>query len=126
MNIEANIDAAKSAKIISELAVDEGAQFVGNSAKWFWKRLLDYVTEKIPEQYRLYRSFHIPITCMSDLEVTAFEDDLMPFGKHKDNFIREVPIDYLIWLSEEPDFRRQLKRYLASDKIQREIKNDNS
>lgn len=50
----------------------------------------------------------------------AFERQVMPFGKHAGESIKDVPMDYLLWLECEPDFRRELRRYLRSDRIQRE------
>lgn len=57
---------------------------------------------------------------MSDAESKAFERQQMPFGMHSGELIADVPMDYLLWLECEPDFRRDLRRYLRSDRIQRE------
>ena len=57
---------------------------------------------------------------MSDAGSMAFERQQMPFGMHSGTPIADVPMDYLLWLECEPDFRRDLRRYLRSDRIQRE------
>lgn len=39
----------------------------------------------------------------------------MEFGKYTNELIGNVPIDYLVWLDSQPDFRRMLNQYLRSD-----------
>jgi len=53
-------------------------------------------------------------------ETWTFERESMPFGKHANEQIMMIPLDYLLWLEEQPDFRRQLRRYFLSDRMQRE------
>ena len=57
---------------------------------------------------------------MSDAGSIVFERQLMLFGKHVGKRIKDMPMDYLLWLECEPDFRRKLRRYLHSERIQRE------
>lgn len=38
----------------------------------------------------------------------------MPFGKHQGEQVLDVPPSYFEWLEQQPDFRRQLGRYLRS------------
>jgi hypothetical protein len=57
---------------------------------------------------------------MTDAGSMAFERQQIAFGMHSGMPIADVPMDYLLWLECEPDFRRDLRRYLRSDRIQRE------
>ena len=58
---------------------------------------------------------------MTRQESQKFDKETMPFGKHKGQRIADVPLDYLLWLDDQPDFRRSLWRYLGSERIQAEI-----
>ena len=62
----------------------------------------------------------VPDRPMTDNEIAAFENQAMDFGKHAGEQVKSVPLDYLLWLEEQPDFRRQLRRYLRNAKLQRE------
>ena len=35
------------------------------------------------------------------------DSDLMPFGKHKGDRLDQVPARYLLWLDEQPGFRKR-------------------
>ena len=56
------------------------------------------------------------------------DDDLMPWGKHKDIKLSEVPPSYLLWLYEQPWIRDwpQLHGYLKANEktIMVEKRND--
>lgn len=52
---------------------------------------------------------------MTDAEAKAWESaTTMSFGKHAGTRIKDVPHDYLIYLSSN-EFQRELQRYTASD-----------
>jgi len=53
---------------------------------------------------------------MTNDQCSKFERKEMPFGKYHGKRIINVPLDYLIWLSED-EFQRDLKRYLSSPRI---------
>lgn len=58
---------------------------------------------------------------LSDAESRYVGKLSMPFGRHCGEQIDQVPLDYLIWLVEQPDdFKVSLKRYIKSQRIQRE------
>ena len=54
----------------------------------------------------------------ADFEAGRGQMSRMPFGMHENKSIGDTPIAYLLWLDGEPDFRRQLNRYLRSDRGQ--------
>ena len=63
-----------------------------------------------------------PVTyAMSDAEARQFESFEIQFGKHKGRQVHEIPLDYLLWLDEQPDFRIQLRKYLGSDRVQKQL-----
>jgi len=62
----------------------------------------------------------VPDRPMTETEVAAFGNHAMEFGKHAGEQVKAVPLDYLLWLEEQPDFRRNLRRYLRSDTLQRQ------
>lgn len=65
---------------------------------------------------------------MSNEESLAFEKKFtFWFGEHDDKPLRDVPLSYLVWFTESGETERvkaakkQLRRYLASERIQREM-----
>jgi hypothetical protein len=44
-----------------------------------------------------------------------YHSHIMGFGKWKNTKLEEVDFDYLIWLDDQPDFRRDLTRFMASE-----------
>lgn len=45
------------------------------------------------------------MSMMTDFKWQTFDDETpMPFGKHKDTLMRDVPANYLLWLADQPDF----------------------
>lgn len=55
---------------------------------------------------------------MTDTESAAYETETMQFGTWVNHEMCGVPIDYLVWLDGEADFRRNLNRYLRSERGQ--------
>jgi uncharacterized protein (DUF3820 family) len=55
---------------------------------------------------------------MTDAPAAAFEKTPMPFGKYQGEPVGDVPVDYLIWMT-EGDFTTTMRRYLASERFQR-------
>ncbi len=89
-------------------------------AEAYWQRLHDRIAKITGGlcPFRIVeRGPHAPMT---EEECQVFEREAMIFGKHSGVKVSGVPLDYLIWLDGEPDFRRKLNRYLRSERIQRE------
>jgi hypothetical protein len=63
------------------------------------------------------------VDLMTDLQARAFGQALMPFGQFQGQPVDEVPLNYLRKLCDPSAFIRNLKRYLATDRVQAE---DNS
>jgi hypothetical protein len=57
---------------------------------------------------------------MTDDESRKFGQRAIEFGRYACQPVESVPLDYLLWLDEQPDFRRDLNKYLRSDRIQQE------
>ena len=121
MSITDNVEASNTADEVHRLASSEALRFTGDAALRFWRRLLENVCAVIPPQYHPTRVDRSDVVPMTREELREWEIKKMPFGKHEGTQVKNVPLDYLIWLDEQPDFRRELKRYLKSDRIQREI-----
>ena len=59
---------------------------------------------------------------MTNEEATAFGSEGVPFGIWQNKLVSETPLDYFDWLDAQPDFRRQVNRYLRNGRIQREAR----
>jgi uncharacterized protein (DUF3820 family) len=117
MGIPENITARKAAEDINgfmDMALND---VPSGSARVFFKT----IAEHIPSRY-LPRSPASPLLPMSENDSKRFEKTLFPYGKHCGTKISDVPLDYLFWLDEQDDFRHTLRRYLLSDRVQREQK----
>jgi uncharacterized protein (DUF3820 family) len=50
-------------------------------------------------------------------EAREWERRTLEFGKHQGEFVKDVPLEYLLWIDGDK-FRGELKRYLASPLVQ--------
>lgn len=58
---------------------------------------------------------------MSDAHARMFGQTHLKFGKYVGERIDDVPLSYLLWLTEETDpFKRDLRRYIKSRRVQSE------
>lgn len=116
MSVETNIAATKIAKDVWALVSEEALKLDPESQQHLYEKLHVYILDCLPEK----KSRKDPDEPMSNEEASRFGKSKMPFGKHVDKTIDETPMDYLEWLDAQPDFRRQLRRYLESERIQNE------
>ena len=92
---------------------DVGKRIIAN-------RVLAVLSEWMPRP-KPERDVVIPFT---DGESKAFGREAMPFGKHSGAPIDEIPIEYLVWLSDNSiSFWKSLHRYLNSPRIKAEREN---
>lgn len=94
--------------------IAEGLSLQGTAA--FWDSIREFLAEIVPKEPVVEAGGLVP---MSDARAECFGlDRLMPFGKHKDQRICDVPLPYLDWLIEAPDeFKDELRQYLTNGKI---------
>lgn len=109
MSIEQNIKCRQEAAEIVEIMKESGFDL---------EQLLAYITQELQIKPKVIVCRDKP---MQAAELSAFENSQMEFGKYIGQQIKDVPLNYLLWLDDEFDFRRALKRYLASDEIQKHI-----
>lgn len=114
--IEVNINARKIAEQVFDLAITE---IPAEGERRYWETLSNLIAKRLPPP---------PVDeaskPMTDIQAWHYETDtVMPWGKYAGKSIIDVPIDYLVWLAESPDpFRVELRRYLASERIRREVR----
>lgn len=118
--LQAKIEARQAADEMHRWCCEEAGRHLNEAALRFWQRVLENVLAVLPPEYHPKRvaDRHSPMT---DDESRIWERrETVPFGIHKGEFVREVPLESLVWLEEQPDFRRELRRYLRSPRIQRQ------
>ena len=103
-----NTEAGKAASALMELILEE-AENHPNSLRRFY----DVIFNGIPSEYKP-KPVVVSSEAMDKTEARAFDNEIMEFGKYKGTRMGEIPLDYLLWLEEQPDFRKQLNRYLRS------------
>lgn len=126
MTIEDKIYAAKAATDVYDLAKYEVATYQLETALHFWLTLFNFIRHHLLESALPKIVVSANVVPMSDEEVKAFEKTRCPFQKWKHMLVSAIELSDLIWLNECDDFRQDLRRYIASEKIQREIINDDS
>ncbi len=68
-----------------------------------------------------------PVEPMTDQEALVFEREIMEFGKYSGMQIKDIPLDYLIWLADAGRKSwRNTHAYLSSPRISREIESRQS
>lgn len=123
MTLQIDADAL-AAKVASRKAADDLLDLALSEAKAApnARELLVALHAGLSEMLRLENEVAAaePRGGMSDDEARKWErHTFMTFGAHKGKAIKDVPLEYLLWLDED-DFRRDLHDYLASGIAQRE------
>ena len=117
MSIEDNIAARKAADEAFELmslAISEQSLSPEAAAK-AWRSIGDRIDAVTQTEREPVESPNV----MSDQEAKRFERSIVSFGKHKGKAIKDVPLDYLLWVDGD-EFRGDLRRYLKREDVQRE------
>ena len=120
MSVDTNIAARQAADAVHSLALDEAARFTGEACVRFWQRLFEHISATLPEQLQPKRVVEPPVVPMTDAESQAFGSVMVGFGKYQGVRLDEVPYEYLLWLDEQNNFAYELRRYMASRRIQAE------
>lgn len=118
MTLETRIQARKAADEIMELVIEESRRH-SPEARHFLMCLLDQLGQLLNEESPVVEQ---PQNngAMSDDDARHWERHYrIDFGKYSGQLIKDVPLDYLLWIDDDA-FRRQLRRYLASDHAQQE------
>jgi hypothetical protein len=114
--IQRNIDAAHAAEAVAELACDESQSLPEANRERFWRLVGEKLARWLPRaEPQVVRD-----KPMTDDESRKFGQRAIEFGRYACQPVESVPLDYLLWLDEQPDFRRDLNKYLRSDRIQQE------
>lgn len=121
MSIEANVRVGQLAKEAMSLALDlcreSGLEL--EEMRRFWMRLHESTSQLLNVPPRV--DSHDHKDAMDNEEAKRFERLRMPFGSHKNKPIADVPLGYLDWLVGEPDFKRDVRRYLANPVVQQAL-----
>lgn len=105
MSVQDNVQARKDATEIVEM--------IGTQSAAFWALLATMADAKLPRAPQTVE--HNPP--MTEQEAIRFEADEIPFGKHKGTQVGEVPVDYLLWMTEGNEFDKALRRYVRSKRF---------
>jgi len=107
--IKRNIQISKCANYVMEVARDIIGEFnlTDEETKRVWEKVLGDELGVLPKTN---------FTPMTYDEARAFyRTHTMTFGKWRGTKLDEVEWNYLTWLDDQPDFRRDLTRFLMSD-----------
>ncbi len=108
-SMRANVVARDKAKEIRELIDAEIAELEPDKQSRFWDYLFEGVVGKRGAEVEESKQ------AMSYDDARTFaRAKTFPFGKHQDKLVIDVPADYLEWLAYQPDFRKELERYMVS------------
>jgi len=116
--IRENVAAREAADELHRLALQEATGHRGRAVVEFWRRVLRNVLSIVPEELHPRPAVEAEPP-MDKAEARRFEREPFPFGQYRGPAVGEIPVDYLCWLDTQPDFRRNLRRYLRSDRGQR-------
>ena len=112
--IKSNIQSRIAAEQCFQRCIDESVG--AEKPERFWERLFEligvYVQRKPEARDR-----------MNDEEAKIFENRVMTFGSFRGKRIADIPLARLEWHADQR-FTDELRRYLASDRVQIERKRD--
>ena len=119
MTLVENIATRKLASEVFELAGDQAAGLPGPQKVRFWKHLIRLASQFV--ELSGTEPSDTKREIMSDRESRIFGDARIQFGMHRGTRVDEIPLEYLEWLDDQPDFRCELRRYLNSERLKREM-----
>ena len=105
MSLEKNVADAKYARELLRMSE------INTPA--FWDAVLREAKAHLPDDETKSTQADV----MDDREARKFENVTFPFGKYQGSTVGEVPVDYLLFITEN-DFGTKLKRYLKSKVFQ--------
>jgi hypothetical protein len=115
--IQDNIKAREAAETALEFVTEAAATVNESCRQRYWSQLLSFVCDQVPDELHPKRVV-LKQPPYTDGEAKWFGGTTMPFGEHRGKRVDEVPMSYLLWLDKQPDFRIEMKRYLASKRLQ--------
>jgi hypothetical protein len=127
MTLEANVEAHRYAEELYGFAEDcatELKQTWGDHAAiLFWRRLFEHADEACTgrEPSPIERTVAEVHPMTNEKARLWGQTAEIPFGQHSGSKVDAVPLEYLCWLADQR-FIDLLRRYLASPRIQQEIK----
>lgn len=118
------VRARQFAAEIIELAAGYAADLLGDdAAAVFWAAIRDEAMRKAPSFEAPTAKAPVQVAPMSDEQASAFDQQELPYGKYKGEFIGDIMSEdskYMHWLATNSDeFRIELNRYLASGFVER-------
>jgi uncharacterized protein (DUF3820 family) len=120
---EENMLARQAAEANHDLLREEALRFAGEARRRYWEKLAKLTAGELPAKSPPAEANDAP---MDNMAARRFGATVMQFGKHVGKTIDSIPLEYLQWLDQQPetDFRKQLRRYMRSERIQAELRED--
>lgn len=115
-DVRDRIAGRKAAETIVLLATEEAAAFGYHGKTSFWYTLADALSKYLPQASPARQP-----EPMNDKAAQVFGQMEMKFGKYRGQPLDEVPVDYLVMLVDDNEWKQQVRRYLRSPRIQREL-----
>lgn len=119
--IERRIEARDFANTVFDLMHEERNNFDIEQDRYFWEVLIG----KSPLNKLLEKKeIKSKLTPMSEEESIAFDLFTMPCWKHRHMFMKDIELEYLMHITEDGEttnLLNKIRRYLASDRIQKEL-----
>ena len=113
IRIAKNVTLGKEARQAFKFLEEE---FGTDKEQHFWEVILDLVKEKLPQKMAIVHE------AMTDEEASKFENKVVPYGQYAGDDVRDVPVDYLLFLVDGDSFIKKVRRYVRSDKFKRREK----
>ena len=90
-------------------SLESALELIGEQPPRFWELLAEHCATKLPA-----KPAPVSPEPMGDSEAYRFEQSTIPFGKYQGEAVVDVPLGYLIRLTEDDLWLDKLRRYLAS------------
>lgn len=103
--LQANIASRQLAESLIDLA--------GDQPQRFWETLVQLAEDKLPPKPVAVD----PCPPMDDKEAANFERWIMPYGKHGGKPLGDIPIGYMLWLTEGDEVVKNARRYVRSKRF---------
>ena len=119
MSLQENVACTCAAREFIELGEDIACSYDGRR---FWLAVAAMANDRagLVEEHRDLPLVPDPLAAMTDAEAKAFGREIMSFGKHKGDKLRDIPLEYLAWLADQARFHIDVMRYFRSGDVRRE------
>lgn len=113
MSVAQNVQARLEAEELVKKEIAALLPLVDTKPEHFWRVLAELANERLDQKVKKPEVVD-PLPALTDEEAVAFERSVMTFGLYEGTEVGDLPVNYIISITEDSWFIKRLKRYAKS------------